>query len=416
MNNRSEPDDDEGPGSGAGTVGFGIFFVLAGLSVALMLVSVPLGAIALVASVAAGAFAARHRTAEEGLPGGAVDPESRLEGFIIEPGGGEVDVFGYHDEPRHQSWSDSIATTHRTDELADHTDPAGDTEPVARHDEHRHEHDADRIGEPGHHWADVVDEARHHDDLGSFHQPELPHDASSLFAATDRTDEERERDRARQRAAIESLGPPLLSAEAGGDDEAISHDDEIAELDLDLAGLEPLEEELERDRQVGHLRAVHAEAVEQLNVALARWHQLVGEDADPYDPEPVIRAYDPQLAFDPRQIEASPTVRTVAAYHRSTQARWRVLWASLGAEEVPHPDDVEAVLDAMLADTNGAAEALARLEAAEARHAARRVLERPLVVVEPEAWISAARIDQLLSSLPAETDVVVVERAASGAS
>jgi hypothetical protein len=33
------------------------------------------------------------------------------------------------------------------------------------------------------------------------------------------------------------------------------------------------------------------------------------------------------------------------------------------------------------------------------------------VVVEPSAWISEGRLDQVLSSLPDETDVVVVERA-----
>ena len=200
------------------------------------------------------------------------------------------------------------------------------------------------------------------------------------------------------------------SLDAGLDAEL--HADLDAELDtVDLADLPPLEDEFERDRRIANLRSAHAEAVEQLNVAIARWHQLVGDDADPYDPEPVIRAHDPQLVFDPRHIDASPTVRTVASYHRSTQARWRVLWASLGADEVPGPADVDEVLASMLADWDGAAAELAQLEAAEARAAARTVLARPLVMVEPSAWISDARLEQLLSSLPDETDVVVVERA-----
>lgn len=375
--------DADDPGSGARTLGAGVFLILAGISIALMMVSVPLGAAALALSVGAGVLAARHRTAEVGLPGGAVDAEARLEGFIVDPAVlPEADVFTHQAEP-HQVWSDSIDASrhpHHDDELAEYVEPP--PAPV------RHEP-----------WAPSTE------------APPSPDPSPLLFDAPRPADTPLDRGHEREREAIESLGPPLVPPEAYGQAEPILHDAEAAALDLDLAALEPLEEELERDRQVGHLRAVHAEAAEQLNVAIARWHQLVGDDADPYDPEPVIRAHDPQLAFDPRQIEASPTVRTVASYHRTTQAQWRVLWASLGAEEVPDPEAVDEVLDSMLAPTTDAAAELARLEAAEARRNARTVLDRPLVMVEPEGWVSAARLDQLLASLPAETDVVVVERA-----
>jgi hypothetical protein len=93
------------------------------------------------------------------------------------------------------------------------------------------------------------------------------------------------------------------------------------------------------------LDAARDEAEEQVRVARNRWRQLAGPDADPHHPDPVIRAHDPQLAYDERLAQSSPTIRTVAAFHRSAQARWKVLWASVGHDDPPPPDQLGATLD-----------------------------------------------------------------------
>jgi hypothetical protein len=150
-------------------------------------------------------------------------------------------------------------------------------------------------------------------------------------------------------------------------------------------------------------------AQEEARLASTRWHQLAGPSADPHDPESVIRAHDPQLAYDERVAEASPTVRTVAAFHRRTQARWRILWATLGRDDPPAPEELEGILDEVLAEHRAAQAALARLEAAEARAAAAAAARRPLVLVEPRTWVAPGRLAQLLSSVPPDGDVVLVE-------
>lgn len=150
-------------------------------------------------------------------------------------------------------------------------------------------------------------------------------------------------------------------------------------------------------------------AQEDVRVARNRWHQLAGPAADPLDPESVIRAHDPQLAYDERVAEASPTVRTVAAFHRRTQARWRILWATLGYDEPPAPEELEGILDAALAEHRATQAELARLEAAEERVAAMAAARRPLVLVEPRTWVAPGRLAQLLSSVPPDGEVVLVE-------
>lgn len=363
----------DGNEHGARTLGTGVFLLLAGASIALLVISIPLGIAALVASAAAGVLAARKRTSVEGLSGGPVDSSDRLEGFIIDPlASGEAAPF---DPPvARQQWRDDVDLALYPDQSERFEPPRGThidevprygDDPAERDDEvARFEPSFEPSFEPG-------------DELGSLAPFERGAN-DQLFFATD-----------------------VEPAEQVSD----------VDFDLALAELAPLEDELERDRRIGHLRSTHAAAAEELNVALARWHQLVGDDADPYDPEPVIRAHDPQHEFDPRHVDASPTVRTVAAYHRSTQARWRVLWASLGADEVPDPAEVEDVLATMLAEHDAAASELAELEAARTRAEARAVLARPIVLVEPSAWISQSRLDQLLSSVPDETAVVLVEHA-----
>jgi hypothetical protein len=165
------------------------------------------------------------------------------------------------------------------------------------------------------------------------------------------------------------------------------------------------------NRRRNELLAERAEAAERVRLATSRWHQLTGPDTDPHDPDPVIRANDPQLHYDPHVAEDSPTIRTVAAFHRSLQARWRILWASLGTPDTPEPDDYGAALQSVLGPGEAAAEELREQTAAEEREAARAVVRRPLVLVEPRTWISDGRLAQLLSSIPPGGQAVVVERA-----
>jgi hypothetical protein len=158
------------------------------------------------------------------------------------------------------------------------------------------------------------------------------------------------------------------------------------------------------------LDASRDEAEELLRVARNRWHQLAGADADPHRADDVVRAYDPQLAYDSRVTLASPTVRTVAAFQRRVTARWRVAWARVGRDEPPEPEDLEKVLDELLGDHRRASAELARLEEAEARVAAAAAVRRPLLLVEPRDWVAPGRLAQLLSSVPPEGEVVLIER------
>lgn len=167
------------------------------------------------------------------------------------------------------------------------------------------------------------------------------------------------------------------------------------------------------DRRVA-LDAARDEAEELVRTTRRRWHQLAGMDADPYDTDAVVRAHDPQMAFDARVADASPTVRTVAAFHRKAQARWRVLWNAIGHDDPPEPDELDAVLETLLGDHRRRQADLQRLEAAEARAAAEREARTPIVLVEPSAWVSSGRLAQLLSSVPPQGDVVVVERTGAG--
>jgi len=162
------------------------------------------------------------------------------------------------------------------------------------------------------------------------------------------------------------------------------------------------------------LDAARDEAEEEVRTTRRRWHQLAGIDADPYDTDAVVRLHDPQLAFDARVAEASPTVRTVAAFHRKAQARWRVLWNAIGHDDPPDPDDLDAVLDALLGEHRRRQADLHRLDAAEARAAAEVSARKPLVLVEPSSWVSPGRLAQLLSSIPPQGAVVVIERPGVG--
>jgi hypothetical protein len=152
------------------------------------------------------------------------------------------------------------------------------------------------------------------------------------------------------------------------------------------------------------------EAEEQLRVARNRWHQLAGPSADPHDVESVIRAHDPQLAYTALAAETSPTVRTVAAFHRKAQARWKVLWAALGHEQAPEPEELEAVLDDLLGDHRRATAEARHLAEAEARIVAEEDVKRPIVLAEPSVWLNEGQLRQLLASVPPHGRVIIIER------
>lgn len=162
--------------------------------------------------------------------------------------------------------------------------------------------------------------------------------------------------------------------------------------------------------RLAQLVATRDEATERLRVARNRWQQLAGPDADPHDPASVVRAHDPQLAYDERVVGASPTMRTVAAFHRRAQARWKVVWAALGRDEAPPPEALEEVLDELLGAHRDALAELRRLEEAEARAASRAAARRPLILVEPEGWVAPGRLAQLLASVPPDGEVLVLEK------
>jgi hypothetical protein len=162
------------------------------------------------------------------------------------------------------------------------------------------------------------------------------------------------------------------------------------------------------------LDAARDEAEELLRVARNRWHQLAGPSAEPHDVDNIVKAHDPQLAYSERLADTSPTVRTVAAFHRKAQARWRVLWAALGRETAPEPERLEAVLDELLGDHRRAVADAQRLAEAEARAQAAETVQRPIVLAAPSAWLAPGQLAQLLASVPPEGRVVVIETVAAG--
>lgn len=79
-------------------------------------------------------------------------------------------------------------------------------------------------------------------------------------------------------------------------------------------------------------------------------------------------------------------------------------------------DDVpELTVDDRLEELDGCVEtpedASRRLQAAQAWTDACATIDRPIVLVEPAAWLSDDDLEELLNSLPAGADVTIVEPA-----
>ncbi|MGI8664389.1 MAG: hypothetical protein ACR2LQ_14450 [Acidimicrobiales bacterium] len=87
---------------------------------------------------------------------------------------------------------------------------------------------------------------------------------------------------------------------------------------------------------------------------------------------------------------ASPTLKAVAAVHRRAAARWRVGWAGVGYAEPPGLEQLDRELARM-----------------------RSGAPRPMVLVEPAAWVAPGQLGELLDELPDETPVTIVQRAPS---
>jgi hypothetical protein len=101
----------------------------------------------------------------------------------------------------------------------------------------------------------------------------------------------------------------------------------------------------------------------------------------------------------------------VNAVHRKAAARWKIAWATLGYDSAPAVEDFEAQL-IRLGGRSGAQAQLVenRLKAAEAWENAGAIIDRPMILVEPEVWIDESELESLLATLPAGVGVVVVTR------
>jgi hypothetical protein len=179
-----------------------------------------------------------------------------------------------------------------------------------------------------------------------------------------------------------------------------------AAANADRTRLASAADAVEAERAAGERNRMEA-AVERAGgeqrAARRAWEALAGPDADPYDIEAVVRTRDPQVSLSGANLDASPTIRTVTAFHRKALARWRVAWAAVGVDEPPDPDDVDQAV-AGLPPVSGTNAAL-KVSTLEARPAAAALLARPLVAVDPGTGVVPS-----WDELPAGASVIVVRR------
>ena len=183
-----------------------------------------------------------------------------------------------------------------------------------------------------------------------------------------------------------------------------------AERSTEAAARDRLAEEEWLARR-SQLDADRERGIEHVRSARRHWETLAGPEADPHDLESVLRMHDPQFVITDAATRTSPTVRTVNAVHRKAMARWKIAWAALGYEEAPAVEDFEAQLIRLGGRSGTQAQLVEnRLKAAEAWESAGAIIDRPMVLVEPEIWIDEAELESLLARLPAGVSVVVVTR------
>lgn|GEM_PF-3110129 len=167
--------------------------------------------------------------------------------------------------------------------------------------------------------------------------------------------------------------------------------------------------------QRAQLEAARDRAVEEARSARVQWESLAGPGADPADLDAVLRRHDPQYDLVGAAAKASPAVRAARAVHEEVRSRWRAEWQALGYDEPPEPADIETHLDAMSAPATGdvvvsAASARARLAAADAWAEACAVIDRPILLVQPENWLPASTLAAMVNTLPAGAEVIIVTR------
>lgn len=183
-----------------------------------------------------------------------------------------------------------------------------------------------------------------------------------------------------------------------------------AERSTEAAARDRLAEEEWLARRA-QLDADHERAFERVRSARRHWDTLAGPDADPHDLDSVLRMHDPQFVITDAATRTSPTVRTVNAVHRKAMARWKIAWAALGYDEAPAVEDFESQLIRLGGRSGSQAQLVeSRLKAAEAWENAGAIIDRPMILVEPEVWIDEAELESLLATLPAGVEVVVVTR------
>jgi hypothetical protein len=161
----------------------------------------------------------------------------------------------------------------------------------------------------------------------------------------------------------------------------------------------------------GRLEARLDRARERQRSVQRHWESLAGPDADAHDIEGLLRLRDPQYVVGEDAARVSPTLRTVNAVNDRALERWQAAWAALGFDEPPAVEESEDTLRGVAAPPpSDPVAARERLAAADAWTAAGATIDRTLVLVEPDQWLSGTELTTMMSRLPAGAEVVIVQR------
>jgi len=157
------------------------------------------------------------------------------------------------------------------------------------------------------------------------------------------------------------------------------------------------------------LEASGERALERARSARRHWEILAGPEADPYDLDSVLRLHDPNFVITGAATKTSPTVRTVNAVHRKALARWRVAWAALGYDQPPAPEEIDEHL-ARLARSSADGDGDGAADRADDRRTTAPLVDRPMILVEPEGWLPEEELEAMLRTLPDAVEVVIITR------
>lgn len=128
------------------------------------------------------------------------------------------------------------------------------------------------------------------------------------------------------------------------------------------------------------LEARRDTAAEVVRVAERAWHELAGADADPTDPDEVVRRFDPQHQSALLMAQETVSVRTASVVFDAAMGRWQAAWSDLSLE-APIPAEAVESVDRLLGQITKAVVLVGvaterRVEVAEAAPSA------PVVAVE----------------------------------